>query len=261
MTVNTVDLQIFGIPVYFFCAIIGLVITICVYIALISEKKYDISQSVKILFLSLFGMIVGCKIFGFLTGVYRCIGNKQKVTFDAILDTGIVFYGGLFGLIIVYSICLKSKKCIVDKNAIDVIAVCIPLFHSIARIGCFFSGCCYGKEYVEPLAIKYITIIENEINESLRFPIQLVEALFEFLLFWYLLTLLHNERWQEKKILVRYLIFYSIARFMFEYLRGDVRRGLICGISFSQGISILIWVNLGFLYLRRYIISKQKGGV
>ena len=82
-----------------------------------------------------------------------------------------------------------------------------------------------------------------------------------FLLFLYLLNSLNSDRWKEKKILIRYLIFYSIFRFMFEYLRGDIRRGLIYGISFSQCISVFIWMNLGFLYLRQYTISKQKGGL
>ena len=177
------------------------------------------------------------------------------------LDTGIVFYGGLFGLLIVYMLCLHSKRCCLDKYAVDVLAVCIPLFHSIARIGCFFSGCCFGKIYEGVLSINYITIINGNIDENMRFPIQLIEAVFEFLLFLYLLNSLNSDRWKEKKILIRYLIFYSIFRFMFEYLRGDIRRGLIYGISFSQCISVFIWMNLGFLYLRQYTISKQKGGL
>ena len=226
-----------------------------------SSKRYDISQSMKILMFSLLGLALGAKIFGFLTGIYRNIGNGEKVTLETMLDTGIVFYGGLFGLLIVYMLCLHSKRCCLDKYAVDVLAVCIPLFHSIARIGCFFSGCCFGKIYEGVLSINYITIINGNIDENMRFPIQLIEALFEFLLFLYLLNSLNSDQWKEKKILIRYLIFYSIFRFMFEYLRGDVRRGLIYGISFSQCISVFIWMNLGFLYLRQYTISKQKGGL
>lgn len=226
-----------------------------------SSKRYDISQSMKILMFSLLGLALGAKIFGFLTGIYRNIGNGEKVTLETMLDTGIVFYGGLFGLLIVYMLCLHSKRCCLDKYAVDVLAVCIPLFHSIARIGCFFSGCCFGKIYEGVLSINYITIINGNIDENMRFPIQLIEALFEFLLFLYLLNSLNSDQWKEKKILIRYLIFYSIFRFMFEYLRGDIRRGLIYGISFSQCISVFIWMNLGFLYLRQYTISKQKGGL
>lgn len=255
------NFQIFGIPAYFFCAFTGFVVTTSVYIVLMSSKRYDISQSMKILMFSLLGLALGAKIFGFLTGIYRNIGNGEKVTLETMLDTGIVFYGGLFGLLIVYMLCLHSKRCCLDKYAVDVLAVCIPLFHSIARIGCFFSGCCFGKIYEGVLSINYITIINGNIDENMRFPIQLIEALFEFLLFLYLLKSLNSDRWKEKKILIRYLIFYSIFRFMFEYLRGDIRRGLIYGISFSQCISVFIWMNLGFLYLRQYTISKQKGGL
>lgn len=208
------NFQIFGIPAYFFCAFTGFVVTTSVYIVLMSSKRYDISQSMKILMFSLLGLALGAKIFGFLTGIYRNIGNGEKVTLETMLDTGIVFYGGLFGLLIVYMLCLHSKRCCLDKYAVDVLAVCIPLFHSIARIGCFFSGCCFGKIYEGVLSINYITIINGNIDENMRFPIQLIEALFEFLLFLYLLNSLNSDRWKEKKILIRYLIFYSIFRFM-----------------------------------------------
>ena len=172
------------------------------------SKRYDISQSMKILMISLFGLVLGAKIFGFLTGIYRNIGTGEKVTLETMLDTGIVFYGGLLGLLIVYMLCLKSKRYCLDKYAVDILAVCIPLFHSIARIGCFLSGCCFGKIYEGVLSINYITIINGNIDENMRFPIQLIEALFEFLLFLYLLNSLNSDRWKEKKLLVRYLIFY-----------------------------------------------------
>ena len=96
------NFQIFGIPAYFFCAFTGFVVTTSVYIVLMSSKRYDISQSMKILMFSLLGLALGAKIFGFLTGIYRNIGNGEKVTLETMLDTGIVFYGGLFGLLIVY---------------------------------------------------------------------------------------------------------------------------------------------------------------
>lgn len=99
-----------------------------------SSKRYDISQSMRILFISLLGMVLGAKVFGILTGVYRNIGIGEKITLRTLLDTGIVFYGGLFGLLIVFMLCLHSRHFSLDKYALDVLAVCIPLFHSIARI-------------------------------------------------------------------------------------------------------------------------------
>lgn len=112
MTFNTIDFQILGLPSYLFVALSGGVITICLYIVLMFSKEYDISQSMKILFFSLIGMAVGAKLFGFITGVYRDIGLGKKITKDSIFDTGIVFYGGLFGLIGCYTLLLDKKQCI-----------------------------------------------------------------------------------------------------------------------------------------------------
>lgn len=258
ITFNTVNFRVFGIPAYLFCAIVGFVLTTCVYIMLMSSKKYDISQSIKILFISLCGMALGAKGFGFLTGIYRNIGIGKPITLDTLLDTGIVFYGGLFGLIITYLLCLKSKHCHLDEQSIDVLAVCIPLFHAIARIGCFLSGCCYGRLYQGVFSINYITTIENQIDENLRFPVQLVESLFEFVLFIYLLSLLKNREWRTKKLLLRYLIIYSSGRFLLEFLRGDSRRGVIYGVSFSQCISVLIWICLICFFMKQHIVSIQE---
>lgn len=252
------NFRILGIPAYFFCAFIGFVIATCIYIVLMSSKKYDISQSTKILFLSLCGMALGAKGFGFLTGIYRNIGIDEPITLDTLLDTGIVFYGGLFGLIITYSLCLKSKHCNLDTQALNILAVCIPLFHAIARIGCFLSGCCFGKLYQGILSINYITTIENHVDENLRFPVQLVEALFEFFIFIYLLSLLKNEHWRSKRLLLRYLAIYSSGRFLLEFLRGDIRRGLIYGISFSQCISVIIWIVLTGYCLNQHTSLKIK---
>lgn len=73
ITFNSVNFQIFGIPAYFFCAVTGLVVTSSIYIILMSFKKFDISQSMRILFVSICGMMLGAKVFGFLTGIYRSI--------------------------------------------------------------------------------------------------------------------------------------------------------------------------------------------
>lgn len=145
MTFNTIDFQILGLPSYLFVALSGGVITICLYIVLMFSKEYDISQSMKILFFSLIGMAVGAKLFGFITGVYRDIGLGKKITKDSIFDTGIVFYGGLFGLIGCYTLLLDKKQCILDKYAIDVLAVCIPFFIQLQGLDVSCQGAVMEK--------------------------------------------------------------------------------------------------------------------
>ena len=146
-----------------------------------------------------------------------------------------------------YTLLLDKKQCILDKYAIDVLAVCIPFFHSIARIGCFLSGCCYGKKYNGVGSIQYVTMVEGGVDINYRMPVQILESVFEIILFFYLFLLLKSKEWMSRNILKRYLILYS-----------DVRRGIINGISFSQVVSVFIWLILMGKYFRKHILKTEE---
>lgn len=257
--IDTISYCIFGIPAYTFCAFLGLTVAICAYIMLMASKQYDLSGGMKMLFLSLLGMAVGAKLFGFMTGIYRDIGLGRPVTLEAIGDTGIVYYGGLLGLTAVYSRGLRRKQSTLDANALDVLAVCCPLFHSIARIGCFLSGCCYGKVHDGFFAVGYTIYIDGAVDVNMRIPVQLMESVFEFLVFLYLLSLLRRTDWRSGRICLRYFAIYSAGRFFLEFLRGDIRRGVIGNVSFSQCISVIIWCVLAIHCLKHgyFKITKE----
>jgi phosphatidylglycerol:prolipoprotein diacylglycerol transferase len=226
---------------------------------LMASKRYELSDSMKTLLLSFIGMALGAKFFGFLTGIYRDIGLGKPVTIESIQDTGIVYYGGLLGLTGAYALILRSKRNTLDQHSLDVLAVCIPLFHSISRIGCFLSGCCYGKIHSGLLAVRYMLHIGGQIDVHSRIPVQLLESLFEFLVFLYLLLLLRQTQWRTRGILPRYFAIYSIGRYFLEFLRGDIRRGVINHISFSQVICVVIWcVIVIFCLKQRYFIKYEE---
>lgn len=204
--------------------------------------------------MSIIMMAVTARLFGAISGIYRAVGSGERITANSILQTGIVFYGGLFGLIGIYYLMAKRKK--LDLMVLNILAVVIPLFHSVARIGCFLAGCCFGKECDCFLGIRYTTMIESTEDTAIRLPVQLWESGFNFLLFIYLMYLLNRKDWKEKHILRMYLLVYSIGRFILEFFRGDTVRGVLCGVSFSQMISIIIWLLL--LWNELYKIHKNK---
>ncbi len=153
---------------------------------------------------------------------------------------GYVYYGGLIGAVIfVYIYCRQYK---VDFLAfIDVFAVMIPFVHGIGRIGCFLAGCCYGIEYHGPFAVHFpYQSGVPELSEVPRFPVQLFEAGLNFIFFGVLLFLFLKIGLRKGKVLGVYLIYYSIVRFILEYLRGDAIRGGIGVLSTSQIISIIL---------------------
>ena len=149
---------------------------------------------------------------------------------------GSVFYGGLIGAVAACAIYLRKTEAPIAPFA-DIGAVAVPMFHFFGRLGCFFSGCCYGIE--APFGVVYRYSQAPGANSVTRFPVQLCEALFNLLLCLLLAQLLKKEKCKGKLLSV-YLIAYPVARFLLEFLRGDEYRGRLFGLSTSQIISVIL---------------------
>ena len=59
-------------------------------------------------------------------------------------------------------------------DILNIAACCVPLGHGIGRLGCFFAGCCHGKESDAWYAVRMYT--ENGYQSVI--PVQLFEAIF-----------------------------------------------------------------------------------
>jgi len=198
-------------------------------------------------------MLIGAKLFGCFTGLYVALANNKPITLRTILDTGIVFYGGLIGFLLSFLFVCKKWNKVIEYRVVDLAVVCIPLFHFWGRLGCFFGGCCYGMETQSSFSILYTTKINEKIVTASRIPIQLVEAGGNMLILAFLVTMLNTEILKRHLIKV-YLFMYAIMRIGLEFFRGDLVRGVYHGISFSQVISIIIVITC-FISL---LIKKEK---
>lgn len=165
---------------------------------------------------------------------------------------GSVFYGGLLGGLLAGYLAIRRMKMPADI-ATDCAAPFIALLHGISRIGCFFAGCCYGVEWEH--GFTYHDSIVESANGVPRFPVQLFEAGFEFLLagaLWALLIRSMKTGKLQGSLLALYLLIYPVGRFILEFLRGDEYRGFIFGISTSQFISIFV-----FLFALIYLVTRK----
>ncbi len=152
-----------------------------------------------------------------------------------VIFSGFVFYGGFIGSLIGLLIyCIKHKE---DYFLLSDIILCLlPLGQSIGRIGCFFNGCCYGREYDGILSVKYII---NGVEKRIV-PTWFIESFFCFALFLFLFRCIP---FRIKGLTTSlYMMFYSLFRFIIEFFRGDDIRGIYFGISVSQYISILLFI-------------------
>ncbi|MDR3071116.1 MAG: prolipoprotein diacylglyceryl transferase [Endomicrobium sp.] len=158
---------------------------------------------------------------------------------------GLVYYGGFITAAIFIMLYAKRNKIQILKLG-DFFAPALAFGHAVGRVGCFFSGCCYGKESTFPWAV----VFGNEQGVPLH-PTQIYECLCNLLLFVILYFYSKKKRTPGKSLAV-YLIFYSVSRFFIEFLRGDFRGEQYLGLSTTQIISIVLFM-IGIC-----IICKQK---
>lgn len=156
------------------------------------------------------------------------------------LSGGIVFYGGLLGGILGALLGIRIARADFS-TVVRAVVPHIPLAHAVGRVGCVMAGCCHGFAYDGPLALYYPRSVLGLSPTQGYFPVQLLEALLNVLIFLLL-------RWQEKHakraidLLFSYLGIYAVSRFFLEMLRGDRLRGVWHMLSTSQIISIALLI-------------------
>ncbi|MBR3929045.1 MAG: prolipoprotein diacylglyceryl transferase [Clostridia bacterium] len=148
---------------------------------------------------------------------------------------GFVFYGGfVFGLSGAY---LASR--LLNFRMTDyapAMLPSLPLAHAFGRVGCFLAGCCYGIRckfgFVYPpggSAPSYISL----------FPVQLSESAL-LLVICFLLCLYVKKG--GKRALSMYVFLYAPVRFLLEFLRGDMHRGIFLSLSTAQWTSLILFI-------------------
>ena len=221
--------------------------------ALLLKFGLNISRYTKFFFVSGIGLLVGARLFGMFSGIFGVLAIGEQITWSALEDTGIVFYGGLFGFAGMFLLAMKILDKKINYILVDIIAVCIPLFHAFGRLGCFFAGCCFGAESISAFAVSYTNVIGGELVTAYRVPVQLLESTGNLLVFVTLIYFLFMNKMQNRLLLL-YFSLYSILRVILEMFRGDAVRGVWNGVSFGQIISVIVFTVCAFIF----IINHKK---
>ncbi len=174
---------------------------------------------------------------------------------------GMTFYGsffmGAFAIAIFTKTRLRNPH--LKRKLWDFAVLCMALTYGIMRVGCFMSGCCWGRICSLPWAVRYFNADSvMPIKGIPVHPVQLYDAALGFSLFGLLLLLQKKPLWRGK-LIIPTLIIYPIGRFITESFRGDSFRGedIILGLSTSQVISAGLIVT-GILLLVEYVILPAK---
>ena len=110
----------------------------------------------------------------------------------------------------------------------------VPLYGCLARIGCFLGGCCYGKP--SSSGVLYPASLFESHSRGCRkyapspnpgvrvFPIQLVEAAAQAILFALLVTLVWKHPSAAASVFWWYLSLYTGIRFVLDFCRTTSAR-------------------------------------
>ncbi len=184
--------------------------------------------------------LIGAKLLLFITDFRSFMADPRSLL--ELARSGGVFYGGLI-LAVTVALLYIRKIGLPLWTTCDVFAPGIALGHVVGRMGCFFAGCCYGKETAVPWAITFTdpyaaTNVGTPLNVPLH-PTQLYEAGAEAVILALLLATESRGRRFPGRTFWLYMLLYAVSRFIIEIYRGDPR-GTVMMFSTSQFISVLL---------------------
>jgi len=157
---------------------------------------------------------------------------------------GLTQYGGLIGALLVGWLFIRSRRWSFRATT-DLLAPALALGEGITRIGCFLSGCCFGKPCGLPWGVHYPDDAPafDAIDGAAVHPSPLYLSAGNLLLF-FALARFHDARPRPGRVFALYLVASALLRFLVDFTRyyapGD--RIAIAGASLahSQWVGLLL---------------------
>ncbi len=207
---------------------------------LISERRakkrgMDTDILYGIFWCAVIGGAVGSKLLYFTVNISDILKNPS-ILWN--FQNGWVVYGGIIGGVLTSILYCRYKHADFVQY-LDLVLPAVAFAQGCGRIGCFFAGCCYGRETDSILHIQYWQS-EYAPNGVKLIPTQIYSSIGDFVMAFALMA--YAKRKPAKgKVAASYCILYSIGRFVIEIFRNDYR-GEWGILSTSQIISIFILI-------------------
>lgn len=218
---------------YGFFMAVGVALGLWFLFAQSKKRGLDPNRMLDAAFYTIIIALIGAKLV-MLFGNFSYY-TKYPGELLSLARSGGVFQGGLaFGA--AFALWYFRKSRIPTWKAADIVGPALALGHGFGRVGCFFAGCCYGRECAVPWGATFGDEYAHELTgiplgTSLH-PVQLYEAFLNFLNFFLLFLVLRRKRF-DGQVFSLYIINYSVIRYFTEFFRGDHpdRAFLVQGLS------------------------------
>ncbi len=171
---------------------------------------------------------------------------KNPFEIIAVWHGGLSIHGGIIGGL--FGIYLFGRKYKCDfLHLLDASIIPFALAAGIGRFGNFFNAELYGPITSVPWCVNFPNVI------GCRHPWPIYDAISNFIVFG-LLWALKDKKLKKGTIFSSFLIFYSISRFLTEFVRvPDPQLGyLIFGLTMGQILNVIMFTIGIFLILSIY---------
>ncbi len=241
-------------PVYSYGVFLGIAFLIGIYYASRRAQKYGITPDavVEVSVLCIFGAIIGSRLV--FVALNWEMYKDNLIHIFLVREGGLTFYGGLLGAILLAIPYILYKKYSLPA-LFDVCTPAIALGYSIARIGCFLNGCCYGRVCsfsTFPLAVHFPSL------EGWRYPTQLYSSAYSFIILFILLKL-EKRKVFRGELFLDYLWLYGIARYLIEFVREEPFSvfGIMTPAQFAC-VFIILFALIVREILKRYALRRSQ---
>ncbi len=248
-----------------FFYIFSFVMTSVVILIIGLKRKYDLkSLLLTLTTISLFS-VVGSRLLTVpLSEWLNIFDLNLSYEYNGRSALGALIFG-MFGLL------LSQRIFQFKKPIFDLYSWVAPLGLGIQKIGCFFMGCCYGKNSDTFWSVNYpkgtqahfnhwsSNYIESDALSSLSVhPVQLYEMIFLFIISYIVFKSI--KYWKKNGSVLLFSIFlFTIFRFLIEFVRdpasSQFNETYIMGIRSLQWIVLLTGLAFGSLII---IYEKSK---
>jgi phosphatidylglycerol:prolipoprotein diacylglycerol transferase len=231
-----------------------------IYLAGRRAKRYGVDPQ-KILDLSviiILAAVVGSRL---LYVAFHLDQYANPLDIFALWQGGATFYGG-------FLLALAASYWWVQRNRLsflvvaDIIAPSIALGLVFTRVGCFLSGCCFGKPTDVPWGLVFppgspagaaaaATARNLGLDHVALHPAQLYSSLKGLVIFTALMVL-QPRLTRKGAVFGLLLVLYGLGRFVIDFFRFyETNARVLAGLSFNQVISVALVALGAFLLLRR----------
>ena len=259
MFINNFDpvaIQLFSIEIrwYSLSYILGIVLG-----WVVAKKFFIYNQEIKDKFddyitYIILGIIVGGRLGYVLIYNFNYYFNNPLDIFK-IWEGGMSFHGGILGIIFVTILFARNNK----QNPfsyLDIVSLVSPIGIFFGRISNFINSELYGTTTNLPWGVKFI-----KIDDLYRHPSQLYEAALEGIILFVILFYFKKKGFLKYPGIISgiFLIFYSIFRFIIEFVRvPDEQLGyIIFNLTMGQIISLFFFIVGIYLINTKYETEKK----